>query len=256
MSFPVLITYSNMGYFSFAKNLLLNLSAILKHHRVHFYCLDREIMAELKALNITNIDITYELYDADVSKAFEVYGSANYNKITHTKMSILKDALSKYEFIHFIDCDVVCMKEPTAEVWNLYRDYDVVFQYDAGFYNADKPHHPYQHIWACTGNTSFRNTPGAHRVIDTIMEYQAKYPNKNDQECLYEYFLENGIKSLRDATLARLYEFPVREFTNGYWVGHNIGDTSHTYFFHANHVRGDAKKFELLRKVGKYFLAT
>jgi hypothetical protein len=254
MSLPVLITYSNMGYFPFAKNLLLNLSATLKHHTVHFYCLDKEILDALKALNITNIDLTLELFDVSVSKRFESYGSSGYNKITHTKMSVLKAALAKYDFIHFIDCDVVCMKEPSAEYWAAYSSYDVVFQYDAGFHSAEKPHWPYFHIWACTGNTSFRNTPGTHRVIDTILEYQAKFPNKNDQECLYEYFKANGIAGLRDATIANLYEFPVREFTNGYWVGHTIGGTEDTYFFHANHVRGSDAKFELLKKVGKLYI--
>lgn len=250
---PVLITYSNMGYFGFAKNLLLNLSATLKHHKVHFYCLDTEIMTALQALNITNIDLTFELYSVDVSKRFESYGSAGYNKITHTKMSILKDALAKFRYIHFIDCDVVCMKEPTAEYWAQYSDYDVVFQYDAGFHSADSPHHPYFHVWACTGNTSFRDTPATHRVIDKILEFQARFPTKNDQECLYAYFQDAGVTSLRRATIANLYEFPVREFTNGYWVGHDIGDTSQTYFFHANHAVGVAGKLQLLQKVGKLY---
>jgi hypothetical protein len=250
---PVLVTYSNMGYFGFAKNLILNLSSVIKHHKVHFYCLDEEILKALQDLNVTNIDITYELYDVDVSRRFESYGSAAYNKITHTKMSVLKDALEKYGYIHFIDCDVVCLKEPTPEYWSRYHEYDVVFQYDAGFDSADKPHWPYFHIWACTGNTSFRNTPGTHRVIDKILEYQARYPTKNDQECLFEYFKENNIRSLLDADIGRLYEFPVREFTNGYWVGHDIGDTSQTYFFHANHAVGPAAKLQLLHKVGSLY---
>jgi hypothetical protein len=250
---PVLISYSNIGYFPFAKNLLLSLSKTLRNHKVHFYCLDEEIMMALMALNITNIDLTFEIWDANVSRQFEAYGSPQYNQITHTKMAILKDALAKHKWIHFVDCDVVCMKEPTADFWAHYAPYDIVFQYDAGFDSADKPHWPYFHIWACTGNTLFRDTSATHRLLNIIQEYQQKYPMKNDQECLYTYFQDNQMKSILQDPLARLYEFKPREFTNGYWIDKDIGDTSETYFFHANHVAGSDNKIRLLRKVGQWF---
>ena len=48
------------------------------------------------------------------------------------------------------------------------------------------------HIWACTGNTSFRNTPETIHLLNIIIDYQNKYINKNDQECLYQYFLDNS----------------------------------------------------------------
>lgn len=249
---PTLVTYSNMGYFPYARNLLLNLSANARHHTLHFYCLDTEIMAALKKLNIHNIQITFELVPTAVSKRLETYGSPGYNKITHMKMLLLKEALAKYKFIHFIDCDVVCVKEPAEDYWAKYAEYDVVFQYDAGFHSADNPHWPEFHTWTCTGNTTFRDTPGTHRLIDKILEYQGRYPNKNDQECLYEYFKDLGLKSIRDTPIANLYQYPAREFTNGYWVKHNIGSLADTYFFHANHCVGN-EKIPLLQKAGFWF---
>ena len=104
-----------------------------------------------------NIDVTFELIThINVSKNFERYGSDNYNQITHTKMNILRNALSKYDFIHFIDCDVVCIKEPLADHYDKYKNYDIVFQHDAGMHSANKLHAPtLHHIWACTGNTTF-----------------------------------------------------------------------------------------------------
>ena len=53
----------------------------------------------------------------------EVMSDINYNFITHTKMNILKNALEKFNFIHFIDCDVVCIKEPTIEHYKKYKEY-------------------------------------------------------------------------------------------------------------------------------------
>ncbi len=256
MSTPVLITYSNDGYYDFALNLLKNLEDKYVTHKIHFYCLDSIIYNKLIALNLP-LNLTIERFQTPepLSDKFCAYNSGNYNKITHTKVSVLRAALKRYSYIHFIDCDVVCVKEPKPEYYDAYKDYDIIFQYDAGFYSADKPHsETLNHIWACTGNTTFRNTPATQKIIDIIEEYQWKYPNKNDQECLYQYFVNNNIKTLDDFHDARLFTYPYQEYTNGYWLKHDIGDLSRTYFFHANHVQGKESKINLLKKANEWYL--
>lgn len=255
-AFPVIISYSNYGYLAFAKNMLLNLNKLLKFHKVYFYCLDEKIYHALKNLSLENLDITFSLVrDANLSSQLENYGSANYNKITHTKIYILRDALKKFNFIHFIDCDVVCIHEPNENHYAKYSPYDIIFQHDAGFYSATKFHAPtLNHIWACTGNTSLRNTKGTHYILDKIEEYQKLYPNKNDQECLYQYFQDKNISNLSDFKHAKLYTYPVQKYTNGYWFDHNIGDLKSTYFFHANHVVGLQNKINLLKKAYQWYL--
>lgn len=253
--YPVLISYSNFGYVKFAENLLRNLNDTLKHHRVHFYCLDDEVLAYLSGLGLNNIPITFERVNEAVSKRFEAYGSANYNKITHTKMNILCKAVNDFKFIHFIDSDVVCIKEPSAEHYRKYKEYDIVFQHDAGFHTATHFHAPtLHHTWTCTGNVSLRGTEGTAFMLNKISEYQDRYPNKNDQECLYKYFQDAGITDIRSLKEAKLYTYEVTEYTNGYWLNNNIGDLSETYFFHANHVSGAAQKMQLLRKAGKWLV--
>jgi hypothetical protein len=256
MAFPVLISYSNNGYYDFAKNMLLNLNNTIKFHKIHFYCLDDEIYERLHKLDLTNIDVSFErVYNTNISTHFEKYGSIGYNTITHTKMDILRNALSKYNYIHFIDCDVVCIKEPTLDHYIKYKDYDIVFQYDAGFYSADALHAPtIHHIWACTGNTSFRNTPETHEILNIITEYQTKYINKNDQECLYQYFQDTSITDIQTYTPAKMCSYKPIEYTNGYWLNNNIGTLENTYFFHANHVSGYIAKIELLKKANQWFL--
>jgi hypothetical protein len=256
MSYPVIISYSNNGYYDFAKNMLTSLNNTIKFHKVHFYCLDNEIYENLKKLELKNIDVTFELVEnINVSKNFENYGSHNYNLITHTKMNILRDALKTHNFIHFIDCDVVCIKEPMSEHYDKYKEYDVVFQHDAGMYSADKLHAPtLHHIWACTGNITLRNTQGAHSLLDRITEYQCLYTNKNDQECLYQYFQDITITDIRNYSPTKLYTYEISEYTNGYWLNNNIGTLENTYFFHANHVSGSETKIGLLRKANQWFL--
>jgi hypothetical protein len=236
--------------------MLISLDNTIKFHKIHFYCLDNEIYDKLKAINLKNIHITFELFtNNNTSKRFESYGTNNYNLITHTKMDILRDALAKHNFIHFIDCDVVCMKEPLLDHYNKYIIYDIVFQHDAGMYSADKLHAPtLHHIWACTGNTTFRNTPETHLILDKITEYQDKYKNKNDQECLYQYFQDILLKDIRDFKPTKMYTYEICEYTNGYWLNKNIGTLEKTYFFHANHVSGAMEKMNLLKKANQFFL--
>jgi hypothetical protein len=255
MNYPTIISYSNFGYLDFAKNLIINLSKTIKNHKIHFYCLDIETYISLLSLKISQIDIKYELLEQNTSKNFEKYGTTNYNKITHTKVDILKKALEQYNFIHFIDSDVVCINEPLYNHYDKYKDYDIMFQYDAGFHSVDRPHaSTIHHIWACTGNITLKNTKGTKYILDKIVEYQIKYQNKNDQECLYEYFKDCNIADIRDYTSARLISYNVDEYTNGFWLNNNIGTLNNTYFFHANHVSGKNAKINLLKKAQRWYL--
>jgi hypothetical protein len=254
MPYPVLVTYSNNGYWDFARNLLLNLNGTLKHHRICFYCLDDDIYRNIKTLDLPNLQLELVKFNKNINSGMQNYGSFEYNRITQTKVDVLRDALQRFQFIHFIDCDIVCVKEPAEEYYEQYSEYDIVFQYDCGFHSRDKPHWPHFHYWTCTGNTTLRNTPGTLRILQRIEEYQQKYRNKNDQECLQQYFLDNKLTDIRNCNEAKLFVYPCEEFTNGWWINHNIGDLSKTYFFHANHVIGGENKKNLLKKAGKWYL--
>jgi hypothetical protein len=191
--------------------------------------------------------------EASVSKNFENYGSPLYNQITHTKMSVLRDALDKYTFIHFIDCDVVCVNEPAAEFYEGFKQYDIVFQYDNGRMYEDGPLHPMFNSWICTGNTTLRDGPGTRHILDKIEAYQNRGAG-NDQECLKAYLDEAGIKDIRKEFSAKLYVYPIELYTNGYVVNNGLFTTKDTLFFHANHVAGSAQKRDLLKKVGEWHL--
>jgi hypothetical protein len=256
MNFPVLISYSNDGYYDFAKNMLLNLNSKIRFHKVHFFCLDTAIYEKLTALFLPNLDITFELYNAtSVSATFESYGTKSYNTITHTKVNILYLSLQRYNFIHFIDCDVVCVNEPTLAHYEKYEKYDIVFQYDCGMYSADKLHSKnIYHIWTCTGNTSLRSSEATYFLLDKISEYQIKHQNLNDQECLEKYFKDEGISDISEYTRVKLNVYDLKHYTNGYWLDNNIGSLEDTYFFHANHVIGKEAKMKLLKKAKLYYL--
>ena len=242
---PVLITYCNFGYIDFAKNLILNLANVLKNHKLHFYCLDMQIYDELS--KTPHEFMTLQLFEQDVSSDFEVYNSKKYNELTHTKTIVLRDALNRYPFIHFIDCDVVCLKEPTIDHYYQYSSCDIVFQYD---YYYDKLPEFYFKTWQCTGNMSLRRTPGTFNFIDNLELTQLNNTTKNDQDCLLTMFKLSKITDIRKYKSTRLFVYPPEEYTNGSWKG----DMSNTYFFHANHVVGKEDKINLLKKIDHWFL--
>lgn len=256
MSLPVIITYSNYGYKDFALNVLHNFCDIVKQHKLIFYCLDEEIynfcnemLKELQTKYISYPEIKFIKWYKTVNKSFQNYGTKEYNQITHTKMSVLKDALNEYNYIHFIDADVVILKEPSLEYWNKYNDYDVVFQDDAPTPGVNVPFS----LWSCTGNFTLRNTEKTINFLDSIEEWQKIHPENNDQECMYN-MLKQNYNDLRDVKEVKLYQYPMCEFMCGYIITHNLMNTEKTYFFHANHVQGNFAKINLLKCVNKWYL--
>lgn len=246
MNIPVLVTYSNYGYIDFAKNLILSLAKVVKHHKLHFYCLDKQTYEELSKQ--PHDFLILELCECDVSSEFQNYNAKEYNKIVHNKMSILRKAFEKYSFIHFIDCDVVCLREPDESHYAKYSQYDVMFQYDWKFVGIT-PVARYG-LWQCTGNMSMRKTDGTMYLISQIEESQIKYKIRNDQECLGDIFLRENIRDIRQYKKTSCSVYPVEEYTNGAWKG----DWSKIYFFHANHVIGKQAKIDLLKRFNQWFI--
>jgi hypothetical protein len=201
MPFPVLITYANSGYYDFSKNLLKNLNETIKNHKICFFCLDENIFKKINNDKIYFSNLNLEIisfYQSNILSSLQDYGTKEYNKITQTKILILREALKKFSFIHFIDCDVVCFKEPNEEFYTNYENFDIVFQYDCGCYDKYNLHHPPFYIWTCTGNMTLRDNERTHFLLNEIEKYQMKNENMNDQECLYQYFKDLNINNIRD----------------------------------------------------------
>jgi hypothetical protein len=249
--YPRLITYSNFGYINYAINLLENLIKNVKNHKLTFYCLDNETYELLTSKYSHNENFTFEKFFQDsVSKEFQNYGTQGYNKILHMKIKVLYESLNEYNFVHFIDCDVVCLKEPSLDYYEKYSDKDIVFQFDVGLGHG----HGFFNNWVCMGNALLKNTPGSIYILNKIQEYQVKYPGKNDQECLKKYFDDNNIKDIREEKNANLYVFPYEEYTNGWILKNKYLSLDSTYFFHANHVIGNNEKIQLLKEANSWYL--
>jgi hypothetical protein len=233
--------------------MLTSLSKNTKHHHIHFYCLDKETYELINGLKL-ELNLTVELVESNVSSNFEAYNSPTFFTISHIKIHLIKQALLKYNFIHFIDSDVVCVKEPTAEFYDKYSAYDIVFQYDCGFDAPDSPHWHMFHTWACTGNWTLRHTPETISILDSIIEYSVKYPNLNDQECLKRYFDDKNIKDVRCDDKAKMYVYPYDVYMNGFSIRENIFGIENAYFIHANHVCGSSSKKSLLQKINSWYV--
>jgi len=249
MDAPKIVSFANMGYLDFAKNILMSFIKNANNLSFDFYCLDTEIFESLKIFLSENSNINLILFDDGVSKKFEKYGGKEYNRIMGTKTRVILDSLTKNNIIHFVDSDIVFLKPIGAEYYQEYSDYDLVFQQDCSTLE------PYA-LWSCAGNVLIKNTPETHYLLNKIIEYQEKYPNKNDQECMYQYFLDLKMKSILEYPHAKLYSFPKHEFLNGHNIQDNVkkGMLDNLLIFHANYVVGRDDKIKLLKLVKGWFV--
>lgn len=243
---PVIISYANSGYRDFAENLLRNIRDAVHNHTAVFYCLDSTLYTALSPYASDRVEI--RLHEQDLEANVATYGTAGFNKLTHTKVSILRDALSRFGFIHFVDADVVFCREPTVEYYSKYTDYDIVYQRD-----APPPNEPFN-PWTCTGNFTLRNTKNTLQFLQKIEDMQALHPDQNDQDCQRLLFESEGIVDIRTYPNARLTEFPMQDFTCGYAVLNPFVDVREIIVFHANHVVGRDAKIALLRQMGKWYV--
>jgi hypothetical protein len=242
---PVIVSSANAGYSDLAYNLIKNAQRVLKNHRLVFYCMDQQLFDMLKHLATDRIEI--RLFSTTCSTLFREYNSKGFQEITHAKLAVASAALAEFGFVHFVDADVVFLKEPTEEYHSAYAGYDIVFQRDmapceGGAYAT----------WTCVGDMVLRDTAATRNHLERLQQYALK-TGKNDQECQRQMFEEAGVTDIRLYPHAKFTEFPIEDFALG-WVA-----TSATHLipnlmvFHANCVMGKQAKIELLKKVGGWF---
>jgi len=253
---PTIITCCNFGYIDISENLLLSIIKVVPNYKLVFYCLDSQTYDYFidKYGEFTNYIFILFNSNSENIIGFSSYGSLEFNKITYIKLNILVDALSKYKYIHYVDSDVVFLKDPTAEYYEHYSEYDIVFQKDC-------PHSPTYifDIWACTGNFVLKNTEATVTLINKVKEYNSRHLEANDQESLRSIFLAEGISDLREYKHANLSMFPPQDFACGFYAKdqtprENHIDPSNAMVFHANHVCGKESKIALLKLMGAWYM--
>jgi lipopolysaccharide biosynthesis glycosyltransferase len=249
---PVIVSCSNFGYLDFCENLLTSISRNAPSYNVVFYCLDSQIFESLSKKH-KNPNFTFEVFNTNVTNEYSSYGSSNFNKITFIKIQIILESLSKYQYIHFVDSDVVFLKEPSIEYYEKYTDYDIVFQKDA-------PHTPPEKFttWTCTGNFVLKNTEETRNLLSKIIEYHSNNLHLNDQDCLMKILDSESIADIREYKYAKLYQFPPQDFVCGFYVRDPTPRDYHVDYenamvFHANHVSGKDGKIELLKRIGGWY---
>jgi len=242
---PVVISAANVGYIDFARNLLANVRDTLSTHRFIFYCMDQQLYDSLKGRATDRIEI--RLFDTRCDTGFQNFDSAKFISIDRAKIQIIRSALSEFGFIHFVDADVVFFKEPTVAYYADYVEYDIVYQRDMAPSLG-----PAYDPWTCVGNMTLRNTESTRAFLDTLQEYETRYPEKNDQECQRQLFRDAGVSDIRTYPHAKLTEFPMEHFTMG-WAVNQPEILKNTMVFHANYVVGRDAKITRLKQVGKWY---
>jgi len=244
---PTIVSFANIGYKTFSENLLRNIKDRVHNHDVVFYCLDAELYDILVVYKSDRIQII-KYTEIPVTDKFVDFGnSIDFRTMMNIKMEIIRSAVQKYSFIHFVDGDVVFCKEPTPEYYSAYAQYDIVYQSD-----SFPPNPPYS-TWTCTGNFTLRNTERTMTFLSLVQDYQNR-KEVAEQEAQQMLFQEANIRDIRNYPHAKLTEFPRDEFTPGFIVKDNLIDFRSIMVFHANHVTGFELKRHLLKKIGMWYM--
>lgn len=252
---PTIITFGNFGYIDLSENLLLSILKVVPNYKVVFYCLDSQTYDYFIDKYRESTNFIFKLFiNVENIIGFSSYGSLDFNKITYIKLNIVIDALREYNYIHYVDSDVVFLKEPTVEYYEYYSKCDIVFQ-------KDSPHSPPDifDIWACTGNFLLKNTEATITLLTKVKELNSSNLEANDQECLRYIFLAEGISDLREYKHANLSMFPPQDFACGFYIKDPTPreyhvDPSNAMVFHANHVCGKDSKIALLKLMGAWYM--
>jgi hypothetical protein len=250
MSYPVIITYSNYGFVEMAENLLINIGKKAPNHRVVFYSLDEKIHIYLSEKFKNNSKYEFiPWYQDNISQDFHIVGTKSFIKLIQIKFHIIKKALQTYQKIFYIDCDVVFLKEPDPKFYDIYQDYDILFQ-------SDKyPPESQNDITVCAGVMLIKNSVATNNFVDSIIKIQYMIPEISDQDAIYKYFEVNDVKSLDELKTLKIICAPCDIFMSGIFVRElKTMPGPATYLFHANFVKGKMNKCRLIAKVGEWYL--
>lgn len=244
------ITYTTGNYTDFTLNLLINFQNTRLHvvHHIIVVCLDDVAIANLQSYSDASW-VTLTLWE-DKPESLALYadfGTANFNKITHQKMTILRSFLTKYEELYYVDSDIVFFKDPESMIRNTAGD--LVFQQDAPF----TEHKNIYHTYLCSGNFFLRRNK---RTTDFIEKwFHMLTPNCNEQETLYNYLKSTCNLDFRGITEVNLGVFPMEMAQNGYDAFRfNWHIKDEKVCIHANHMIGAQAKMNALKSINMWFL--
>jgi Family of unknown function (DUF6492)/Nucleotide-diphospho-sugar transferase len=227
---PVIITCVNAGYVEMGRNLMESFRRNAPGYRVVCYALDEEASAGMEGEIIP--------FFKGTGKEFLNYNEGGFCDLMRVKMEAIAHALRGYGWIHFLDADCACLREPEG-IWDKRKAY--VFQKDCPCDEEGCSGQDNAHCWLCMGNFTIRDCKASWELLGRIGDLMGSHPEKNEQECL-QVILKEGKTAP---------SYPVDLMPNGDSIKKGIGERA--VFVHANHVKGKADKIDLLRKCGAWY---
>ena len=242
----IIFSVFNYGAIDLALNLLQSIrnQNIDKYHIS--YVTDQESFYLMKKQGYQ-----VELFDKiNYNKEKNNFDSVEFNNISYARYHILKELITKYHNIWYLDTDIVVLD-------NLYQYYvdhirNTNHVYDMIFHNYINMH--------CTGCFIVKSSDKIKRWIDLILEKQR---NISDQIILKE-LIHNRLLDGYNIQLFRTDKFPngllyfsdlnENEFMRQHQLEYKNKTDKKTMLVHANYMVGIDKKIEAFKKHGIWFI--
>lgn len=242
------LTAANDGYYEFIKIAIDNFNKKFTTDDLHILCMDELIHSKVTELIADSKNIYLYLDNQNISQ-FQSFNSSLFFQISKMKFNFIIQMMERLEgMFYFFDADVFFFKNPTEYLENVVKDFDILFQQDSPVRDGQEIGGTY----VCTGNFCIRKTQESMTLLKKISSLFQRYPNKNDQEILYEYLQreceKNVVWNYKNAKLGIL---DPHLFQNGYnGIKEEWYKKYDSFCVHANHMIGkDNKKraFELFK---------
>lgn len=235
-----IITLANHGFLNFTKNSIASLERLQTNHQMKVYCVDDLCYNDLKQ-NYSECELIINEHNKSKSN-LSVYPRSNSNTnsgfkdIMLMKYPAISDALCNYEYVLFIDSDVIFKDDRFLEyLTENIKDNDVLFQSETdGSVETIDPCAGLMFIQSNENTLNFFN-------VDTVVSDKNFIENVSDQD----YVRKNKNKLKHDY-------MDVNLFPNGRYFQKYINEIS-PYMIHYNWCR-PRQKIKIMRRTGGWFI--
>jgi len=224
-----IITITSKWYFEFTLNMLTSLKKLDLHKNIVTYCLDDDSFNAISGneFKAKQIETSYE-----ITKNPTHYGTKEFNTFMYYKMKVIKDELSKNDFLLYTDGDVV-FKKDFKNIFDDQNSYEMVAIKDFNVINPEKES-------ICAGFMLLKSNLNIRRLFN---------PNlivKNNFKIQDQEIINSKKKRIK-------YKFLDKdEFCNGSYYLKNYEQLD-PVAIHFNYILGDTKK-ETMKKLNCWYV--
>ncbi len=230
------VTFTSSGYIDITQNLCNSNTQNNVNYSINIFCLDRESMNYNFGNHTNNIDFSKNKVEGLQKNKLLMQNSSNFGNLMFKKFEIIHYGLNEFDFVLYIDGDIIIKKDFIKQLTYNFKFKDIVFQ------NDKRPSKP-NDINLCAGFMFIKANKKMKKFFN---------PNSISEEQLNKYRTNDQTHINRNKSKFNYNVLPLDEFPNGPKFYDNYGDID-PRIIHFNYVKGE-EKIELMKKYKEWYL--